>query len=55
MSNFLIYGSYGYNGQLIVDEALKNGLRPILAGRNEKLLRTQAQIYNLDRRAFAPE
>ena len=53
MSNFLIYGSYGYTGQLIVDEALKNGLRPILAGRNEKLLRTQAQIYNLDCRAFA--
>jgi short subunit dehydrogenase-like uncharacterized protein len=53
MSNFLIYGSYGYTGQLIVDEALKNGLRPILAGRNEKLLRTQAQIYNLECRAFA--
>ena len=53
MSNFLIYGSYGYTGQLIVDEALKNGLRPILAGRNEKLLRTQAQIHNLDCRAFA--
>ena len=53
MSNFLIYGSYGYTGQLIVDEALKNGLRPILAGRNEKLLRTQAQIYNLDCRVFA--
>src|SRR5678815_3268699 len=53
MGNFLIYGSYGYTGQLIVDEALKNGLRPILAGRNEKLLRTQAQIYNLNCRTFA--
>ena len=53
MSNFLIYGSYGYTGQLIVDEAMKNGFRPILAGRNEKLLRTQAQIYNLESRVFA--
>jgi short subunit dehydrogenase-like uncharacterized protein len=53
MSNFLIYGSYGYTGQLIVDQALKKGFRPILAGRNEKLLRTQSQIYNLESRVFA--
>lgn len=53
MSNFLIYGSYGYTGQLIVDQAMKKGFRPILAGRNEKLLRTQAQIYNLEPRVFA--
>jgi short subunit dehydrogenase-like uncharacterized protein len=52
MSNFLIYGSYGYTGQLIVDRALKAGLRPILAGRNEKKLRVQAERYNLDCRAF---
>jgi short subunit dehydrogenase-like uncharacterized protein len=32
---------------------MKNGFRPILAGRNEKLLRTQAQIYNLESRVFA--
>ena len=53
MSNFLIYGSYGYTGQLIVDQALKNGFRPILAGRNEKALRVQAQIYNLECRVFS--
>jgi short subunit dehydrogenase-like uncharacterized protein len=53
MSNFLIYGSYGYTGQLIVDQALKKGFRPVLAGRNEKLLRTQSQIYNLESRVFA--
>jgi short subunit dehydrogenase-like uncharacterized protein len=53
MSNFLIYGSYGYTGQLIVDQALKNGLRPLLAGRNEKLLGTQAQICNLEYRVCA--
>ena len=53
MGNFLIYGSYGYTGQLIVDHALKNGLHPILAGRNEKLLRAQAGQSNLESRVFS--
>lgn len=53
MGNFLIYGSYGYTGQLIVERALKQGLRPILAGRNEKKLRAQAEQTNLDCRAFS--
>ena len=53
MSNFLIYGSYGYTGQLIVDQAMKNGLHPVLAGRSESKLRAQAGKYNLDYRAFS--
>jgi short subunit dehydrogenase-like uncharacterized protein len=53
MGNFLIYGSYGYTGQLIVEHALKEGLRPILAGRNKKKLISQAEKYNLEYRAFA--
>jgi short subunit dehydrogenase-like uncharacterized protein len=53
MSNFLIYGSYGYTGQLIVDQAVKEGLHPILAGRNKKKLIAQAEKYNLEYRAFA--
>jgi len=52
MKNFLIYGSYGYTGQLIVDLALKEGLHPLLAGRDERRLRTQAEKYNLEYRAF---
>src|SRR5215211_3261925 len=52
MNNFLIYGSYGYTGQLIVARAVQEGLRPLLAGRNEKKLRLQAERYNLDCRAF---
>ena len=52
MKNFLIYGSYGYTGQLIVERALKAGLRPVLAGRNEKKLNTQAEQHNLECRAF---
>lgn len=53
MSNFLIYGSYGYTGQLIVDHALQKGFHPILAGRSEKLLRAQAEQYNLPYRTFS--
>jgi short subunit dehydrogenase-like uncharacterized protein len=53
MKNFLIYGSYGYTGQLIVELAIKEGLHPILAGRDEKKLRAQAEKYNLAYRAFA--
>jgi short subunit dehydrogenase-like uncharacterized protein len=53
MKTFLIYGSYGYTGQLIVDLAIKDGLRPILAGRDEKKLRAQAQKYDLAYRAFS--
>ncbi len=55
MKNFLVYGSYGYTGQLIVELATQHGLRPILAGRDEKQLSTQARKYNLDYRTFALE
>ena len=53
MNNFLIYGSYGYTGQLIVALAAQSGLHPILAGRNEKRLRAQAEKYSLEYRAFS--
>lgn len=53
MSKFLIYGSYGYTGQLIVELAVKEGMRPILAGRDESKLRAQAERYNLEYRAFS--
>ena len=53
MGTFLIYGSYGYTGKLIVDHACREGLRPLLAGRDEKKLRLQAEQYNLDYRHFS--
>jgi short subunit dehydrogenase-like uncharacterized protein len=55
MSNFLIYGSYGYTGQLIVGLAVTEGMRPILAGRDEAKLRAQAEKYGLEYRAFSLE
>jgi short subunit dehydrogenase-like uncharacterized protein len=53
MNNFLVYGSYGYTGQLIVELATKEGMRPILAGRDEKKLRKQAEQYDLEYRVFS--
>ncbi len=53
MKKILVYGSYGYTGQLIVEQAVKEGLQLILAGRDEKQLRAQAEKHNLEYRAFS--
>jgi short subunit dehydrogenase-like uncharacterized protein len=53
MNTFLLYGSYGYTGQLILDLAVQNGLKPLLAGRDEARLKAQAEQYGLDYRAFS--
>jgi short subunit dehydrogenase-like uncharacterized protein len=53
MKKILVYGSYGYTGQLIVAHAVKRGLDLILAGRDENQLRAQAEKYNLGYRAFS--
>src|SRR5512143_1216512 len=55
MSNFLIYGSYGYTGELVVELAVREGLRPVLAGRNEHKLKAQAARTGLEYRAFRLE
>jgi short subunit dehydrogenase-like uncharacterized protein len=55
VKNFLIYGSYGYTGQLITALAAERGLHPLLAGRDEKRLRAQAETLDLPYRAFALE
>jgi short subunit dehydrogenase-like uncharacterized protein len=45
---FLLYGSYGYTGNLIAEHSVREGLRPLLAGRDETRLRAQAQRLGLD-------
>lgn len=55
MKKILVYGSYGYTGQLIVERAMQEGLNLILAGRDEKRLREQAEKYKLEYRVFAVE
>jgi short subunit dehydrogenase-like uncharacterized protein len=51
--NWLIYGAYGYTGELLVNEAIRNGRKPILAGRNEASLKLLAERYDLPVRAFS--
>ena len=55
MKTFLLYGSYGYTGRLIAEQAIREGLRPVLAGRNPGRLRVQAERLGLPYRAFPLE
>ena len=48
MANWLLYGAYGFTGQLLVEEAVKRGHRPLLAGRDAAKTAVIAQQYNLD-------
>ena len=52
MSDFLLYGANGYTGKLIAREALRQGLKPMLAGRNREALDAMAQELGLERRVF---
>ena len=46
-SRFLLYGSYGFVGQVIAKLAIQKGLRPILSGRDEvKLKRSVADAWS---------
>jgi short subunit dehydrogenase-like uncharacterized protein len=46
-NQFLLYGANGYTARLIIPEALKQGLKPILAGRKEDALIPLAAVYQL--------
>jgi short subunit dehydrogenase-like uncharacterized protein len=50
--DWMIYGANGYTGRMIVAEAVKRGLRPVLAGRNATELAALAQPHGLPVRAF---
>ena len=54
-TNFLLYGSYGFVGQVIAQLAVQMGLNPILAGRDANKVRAQANqlgreylVFDLD-------
>lgn len=49
---WMIYGAYGYTGELITHHAKKMGYQPILAGRNEAKTRELAERVHLDYRVF---
>jgi short subunit dehydrogenase-like uncharacterized protein len=48
MKNLFIYGAYGYTGKLIVDVAVKKGLKPLLGGRNARKLADLAKEHSLE-------
>ena len=55
MSNFLIYGANGYTGELIAREAVKRGMKPILAGRSQNKVEPLAKELGLTCRTFSLE
>ncbi len=51
--NWMIYGANGYTpAKLIAREAVRQGLRPILAGRNQSKVEALAQELALEFQAF---
>jgi len=55
---WMIYGANGYTGRLIVKEAQKRGMQPILAGRNREAIEAmfaetgfEVRVFDLDDRA----
>jgi short subunit dehydrogenase-like uncharacterized protein len=51
----IVYGATGYTGQLVVDECLSQGMRPILAGRDAAGVRALAERHGLEWRAASLE
>ncbi|HEV7701411.1 MAG TPA: saccharopine dehydrogenase NADP-binding domain-containing protein [Pyrinomonadaceae bacterium] len=49
---FMIYGAYGYTGELITRMAAERGMKPILAGRNEAKVGEIAMTHGFEYRAF---
>ncbi|MBM9593585.1 saccharopine dehydrogenase family protein [Roseitranquillus sediminis] len=53
MSTLLIYGATGYTGRLVAEEAALQGLRVVLAARNQRELERLAHELGLSWRSFA--
>ncbi|HKJ17973.1 MAG TPA: saccharopine dehydrogenase NADP-binding domain-containing protein [Xanthomonadales bacterium] len=51
-ANWMIYGATGYTGRLMVEKAVADGMRPIVAGRNPELVTELASEHGLDSRTF---
>jgi short subunit dehydrogenase-like uncharacterized protein len=55
MNELVIYGANGYSGRLIAREAVRRGLKPLLAGRSAEAIARLAGELGLPWRAFAVE
>lgn len=52
LSSWMIYGANGYTGELIAREAARQGLKPIIAGRNKAKVETLARELGLESSVF---
>jgi short subunit dehydrogenase-like uncharacterized protein len=48
----LIYGAYGYTGELIAEEAVERGLETVVAGRNEVRTEHLGRRLDCENRSF---
>lgn len=51
--NFLLYGANGYTGKLVLEELLKQNLKPIIGGRNSEQIKSLAVKHSLSYRIFS--
>lgn len=51
--NWMIYGANGYTGRLTAEEAVKRGMKPVLAGRREVEISELANRLGLEYRIFS--
>lgn len=52
-TSWMLYGANGFTGRLIAREAVRRGMRPILAGRDERAIAALARALDLEHRSFA--
>lgn len=52
-SGLIVYGANGYTGKLIVDVALREGLRPVVAGRRREAVEPLAAAWGLNSLCFS--
>ncbi|MBS3944065.1 MAG: saccharopine dehydrogenase NADP-binding domain-containing protein [Melioribacter sp.] len=51
-NRLMVYGANGYSAQLIIEELIARGIKPVLAGRNLESIRSVAEKYLCDYRVF---
>ena len=49
----MVYGATGFTGELVVAEALRRGMRPIVAGRSAAKVQALAATHGLEARVFS--
>ncbi len=52
MKKWMIYGANGYSGKLIAEQAIKQGLKPIVAGRNKASIEAISEQLDCQHRVF---